>query len=382
MTIRRTLKYRLYRNRRNHHLHQRINIAGCIWNHTVALQKRYYRLAGGYISRYDMQRHIAKLRRQSNRYAFWKKLNAQSIQDVVERLDRAYRHFFTCIRNGVKARPPGYKKVKEYKSFTLKQTGWKYLGGNHIRIQGYTYKFSLSRPVEGQIKTVTVKRDNLGHLWLCLSTIQEVDELGKASAGRIGGFDFGLKTFLTDHNGHEYQSPLVLKSELNDIARLSRILSRKVRGSNNWHKAKRRLTKKHRHVVNKRRDAHWKLAHQLCQRFDVLCFETLNLKGMQRRWGRKMNDLGFAGFVLVLSEVAEKTGKQVVQIDRWEPTTKTCFRCGALNDMPLSIRHFDCSQCGWSCPRDQNAALNIRAAGTSAAGLGDVRPRYTRAISA
>ena len=243
----------------------------------------------------------------------------------------------------------------------------------------------------GEIKTVTVKRDRVGHLWVCFSVVMEVDwpEPGEASTGKSGGFDFGLKTFLTDHEGNGYHSPQFLKVELNEIARLNRELSRKQRGSNNRRKAKGRLAKAHARVANKRRDMHWKLAHTLCARFDLICLETLNLEGMKRLWGRKVSDLGFGEFVDILHQVAEKTGTRVVQVSRWEPTSQLCARCGLRQEMPLSLSVFHCARCGWSCHRDQNAALNIlaaglaaTAAGASAAGLGDVRRDYVRAVSA
>jgi putative transposase len=95
MKIYKTFKYRLYHNRRNRHLRRQIDIAGLIWNHALALQKRYYRLTGRFIMRNAMQKHIAKLRRRSARYAHWQQLGSQAVQDVCERLDRAYHRFFT-----------------------------------------------------------------------------------------------------------------------------------------------------------------------------------------------------------------------------------------------------------------------------------------------
>ena len=99
-------------------------------------------------------------------------------------------------------------------------------------------------------------------------------------------------------------------------------------------------------------------------------------------WGRKVSDQGFEEFVAILQQVAAKIGVKIVQIDRWEPTSKACANCGARQSMPLSVRHFHCPECGWSVPRDQNAALNIVAAGASAAGLGNVRRQFIAAISA
>lgn len=92
--IRRTYKYRLYRNKRNGRLYQIIDMAGLIWNHSLALQRRYYRLTGQYIAIGRLKAHLAKLRMKTRRFAYWKMLGSQAVQDVAERLDRAYQRFF------------------------------------------------------------------------------------------------------------------------------------------------------------------------------------------------------------------------------------------------------------------------------------------------
>ncbi len=166
MQTRLTLKYRLYTNRRNRTLVQQIDLAGIIWNHLTALQRRYFRLFGGYIGKWRMMGHIAKLRNGCR--SQWKLVGSQAVQNIVERHDAADQRFFE-YKSGTRTRkagPPRFRKVKQYSSFTLKQTGWKYLGGNRIRIGQHIYKFALSRPVEGVIKTVTVKRDKAVRLFL------------------------------------------------------------------------------------------------------------------------------------------------------------------------------------------------------------------------
>lgn len=361
----------------------RIDVAGIIWNHTSALQRRYYRLTGKYIAQSRMQRHLLKLRR-SQRFGFWQKVGSQAVQQIAARPHKAYQRFFDdkAGRSQVKVGRPTFKKVKKYKSFTLKQAGWKLLGDNKIQIQGSTYKFSLSRPVTGDIKTVTIKRDNLGQLWGCFSVIQDVPDPVVISTGNMGGFDFGLKTFLTDSEGNTYHHPQYLKTELNDIARLNRNLSRKVKGSGNWHKSKRRLAKAHRRIANKRTDAHWKLAHELASKFDTLFFEDLNIKGMQKLWGRKVSDWGFSTFLPIQELVCQKTGKQVHQIGRWQPTTGCCARCQHQQALSLSQRVFECGRCGLIIDRDWNAAINICVEGASSTGLGDVRQKLISAVTA
>jgi putative transposase len=114
----------------------------------------------------------------------------------------------------------------------------------------------------------------------------------------------------------------------------------------------------------------WKLAHELANKFDVLCFETLNLKGMQRLWGPKISDLAFGEFLQILEWVAKKKGKQVVYVDQWYPSSKTCSNCGhVLESLDLSVREWRCPSCQSLNGRDENAAKNICAVGASTAGL-------------
>jgi putative transposase len=201
-----------------------------------------------------------------------------------------------------------------------------------------------------------------------------VDPEIKFKTGKIAGFDFGLKTFLTCSDGSSIESPQFLKQSINAIKKASKLHSKKQKGSANRERARLNLVRRHEDVVNRRADWFWKLAHSLTNKFDVLCFETLSLKGMQRLWGRKVSDLAFGEFLRILEWVAKKNNKQVVYIDRWIPSSKTCFHCGhILDDLDLSIREWRCPSCRSVNGRDENAAKNILAVGASTAGLGDVR---------
>ena len=205
--------------------------------------------------------------------------------------------------------------------------------------------------------------------------VDSVDEPQiKFETGKTAGFDFGLKTFLTCSEGFRIESPLFLKQSLNAIKKASRAHSKKRKGSHNREQARLNLVRKHEDVSNRRRDWFWKLAHQLTNQFDVLCFETLNLKGMQRLWGRKISDLAFREFMQILEWVAKKKGKLVSYIDRWFPSSKTCHQCGhVLESLELSVREWRCPSCQALNGRDDNAAKNIKMVGVSTIGLGDVR---------
>jgi len=313
-----------------------------------------------------------KLRRTTQRH--WQQLGSQACQDVVERMDKDYQRFFAYGKHGrASVGRPSFKKIAKYKSYTLKQTAWKLLGANKLRLHNHTYKFVKHREINGDIKTVTVKRDSLNRLWVHFSVIEEMSAPSEASTGKIGGFDFGLKTFLTNDEGHTTNMPQVFKAGLNKIARLNRALSRKEKGSQNRQKARKQLGKAHNKIKNQRREEHFKLAHHLCNVYDVMFFEDLNIAGMKRLWGRKVSDLGFAQFMQILQWVAKKRGKHVLFISRWEPTSKVCSECGYRQELTLADRWFDCPDCDLSLDRDHNAAQNIRRVGIATHDLEDVR---------
>ena len=358
ISVRKSYQYRLYRcDKRDRKLRHKIFVASTVWNHFVALQRRYYRLTGKYISYQRMSAHVLKLRR-TQRFARWRALHSQACQETCRRVDDAYQRFF----QGLVAGRPTFRKARKYRSFTFPQSGYT-VDSNSVTIDGVKYKFVKHREIGGQIKTLTVKRDNVGRLWLIFSVVETIS-IERASTGKSGGFDFGLKTFLTDDEGRAHSSPQVFMSGLRKTRKLNRQLSRKVDGSKRHRRAKRALAKHSAEVANQRRDHHFKLAHRLCDGYDVLCFEDLNLDGMKRLWGRKVSDLGFAQFMDILGWVALKRGKRVVKIDRFAPTTKVCSGCGQKYNLTLRDRVLNCD-CGLSIDRDHNAAINIKTVGTS-----------------
>jgi len=358
MTVRKTYKYRLYRaDKKDRKLRHMIFVASTIWNHFIALQRRYYRLTGKYIALHDMNKHVLMLRK-TERFALWQGLHSQACQDVCRRIDDAYQRFFSKLAQ----RPPKFRQAKKYRSFTFPQSGYK-VNGQTVTIAGVEYKFVKHRDMGGQIKTLTVKRDAVGRLWLVFSVVESLS-IERTSTGKSGGFDFGLKTFLTDDEGRQHTSPLFFTQGLKRVKQLSKQLSRKVEGSRRFKRARRTLAKAHGDVTNQRRDHHFKLAHKLCHEYDTLYFEDLNLTGMKAMWGRKVSDLGFSSFMSILEWVAFKRGKTVVKIDRFASTTKVCSNCGKRHDLTLRDRTLHCD-CGLVIDRDHNAAINIKTVGAS-----------------
>ena len=187
-TMIKTYKFKLYRSKRNRKLHRQINAAGLTYNHCIALYKRCYRLYGVHLKKAHLQKHLTKLKKLP-KFSYLKKFGSQAVQDVTDRIEFGYKKFFQRENK----RPPKFRKISKSKSFTLKQSGWKLDEENHtIIINKQKYRYHKSREVEGLIKTVTIKRDSLGDIYIFL-TCQVDQNIVMPRLGKSIGFDFGLK---------------------------------------------------------------------------------------------------------------------------------------------------------------------------------------------
>ena len=347
------ISYKAYTTKKLKNIHQMIDTSAWIWNYCLSLQKRYYSLYGGYINVNRLQKHIAKLRNKNHQ---WKELNSQSVQEICQRVDEAYKRFF----KGLAKRPPKFKKARNFNSFVLKQSGWS-IQDNVLTINKIKFKFSKSREY-GNIKRIVVKRNKLGEVFFVLCC-----DLKPIKYERVGdttiGIDFGLKSFLTLSNGQEIQSPEFFKSNLKAIKSINRQLSKKKKGSKTRRKALKTLQRIHIDISNKRNDFEWKLAHELCKNHSFIALEDLNIEGMKKIWGRKISDLSFSSFVIKLEQIANKYDTVVQKVDRWFASSKTCT-CGVVNkELKLSDREWACQSCGEIHSRDLLASNNILSEG-------------------
>jgi putative transposase len=327
-----------------------------------------------HLSYFKLKAHLAKLKRLP-KYAWWTQLRAQVIQNIAERIDKGYQRFFQNLKDRKAGKttqrigPPGFRKIAKAKSFTMTQDGWKLFEDNRIQIHGTIYKFAKSREIEGTIKTVTIKRDALGELYVYFSCLLDPEPIARAMTGKSAGFDFGLRTYLTGNEGQTIAAPQPFKAALRALRKANRQLSTKQPGSHNRAKAKAHLARVHRRTAHIRQAFHWQTAQDLCQTYDYISLETLNLQGMKALWGRKVSDLGFATFVDILHHTAGKLGTIVQHIDPWFPSTKLCSACGCVNHhITLRATIWTCVHCGATHQRDHNAAVNIYREGASSRG--------------
>ena len=340
--------------------------------HIMVLARRYYRMFGKNLSAYRIKAHIANLKKRTKPH--WKSLPSQVVQDVVLRYGKAQDAFFQNIKDrkaGKTKRKVGRPKIKprhKYHSMTFTQAGYT-LDDTRIKINCIDtwFSFHKHREIKGRIKTITIKRDTCGDSWIYFSCENVEDSEPKPKTGKSAGFDYGNKTFLTSDEGTKIESPQFFKQSLKTLRSLNKALSRKVKGSNNYYRACRALARQHRKVARQREDWQWKLSDALCTEFDTLCFETLNLDGMKRLWGRKVSDHAFYQFIQILKQKCAKHGKKLVKISQWTATTQPCSDCGYSNkELSLSDRQWTCPKCGSHHDRDINAAINIKRAGLAA----------------
>lgn len=354
-----TYRYKLYSSKRNRNIDAMLREACFVWNHALALQKRYYRLFNGYIGLNTMQKHFAKRISRC-------RLHSQTVQEILERLDASYQRFFLHLST----RPPKFKRAEQFRSIVYKQGGFK-LNSNVLVLNSIKqhFQFSYSRPWEGQVKQIRIRRSPLGEYYLYIVTDAVAQPRRKTHDGASVGMDFGLKTYLTLSDGTKIDNPLFLRQGLSDLRKASRRLSRCERGSSHRRAARLALDRIHEEITNRRDDWQWKLAHELCRAYDTLCVEDLQLAGMSRLWGRKMADLAFGSFVQELEHTASKYGCEVRKVDRFYPSSRTCSVCQYVNEhLSLRDRHWTCPECGTHHDRDANAATNILRQGIASSG--------------
>ena len=368
-----TYKYKLYNSNKNKYLHLTIDNCGRIYNHCIALCNKYYYLYKKHLNSFKLKKFITKLKK-IEKYRFWNTVPSQTIQAIIERIDFCYKMYFKRLANNknpkIKIRPPGFIKIKQYKSFVLKQHSIQYKDRNTniVVIQKRKYKFFKSRPVIGNIKNIIIKRDSIGDLYIhFICDKQNNNVTFNRKSNKAVGYDFGLKIFLTASDKNNIEYPLFLKKSLSKIKLMNKKLSKKNKGSNNYNKLKIKLAKLHRKIKRQRKDFRWKTTREMCKKYSIICLEDLCISGISKVYGRKMIDIALYEFIHVLEETAKKFGTIIIKIDRFYPSSQICNKCGFKNkDLKnLRIRDWICPNCGTKLDRDINAAINILNQGLS-----------------
>ena len=289
-------------------------------------------------------------------------LNATSIQQMLRRVDKAYRAFYKGQRG-----TPRYKGRNRFKSIEYRHSDGCKLNGNRLYVQHVgAIRVRLHRPVptNARIKHVVIKRS--GDKWdVCLQM-----ELPEAAPvvhdGPTVGIDVGLHNLLALSDGVLIDNPHWLRGELRKLRIAQRRLSRRKRFGSGWRKAARQVAKLQEHVANQRRDFWHKTTTRLAKTYSLIAVENLNLSFMTRngKLSLSAHDASLGMFRQMLDYKAECAGSQVVGVNP-RNTSQACSGCGVIVAKGLNVRVHRCPDCGVELDRDVNAALNILALGLS-----------------
>jgi len=305
---------------------------------------------------------------------------SQVLQDVVGRLDRAFKAFFRRIANGEKPGYPRFKGRNRYQSFTYPQWGNGASLDNGLLVLSKIGSLAVrwSRPLEGTPKTVTIIREADG--WYVCIACADVPLQPLPLMGEEMGIDLGLESFATLANGEKIANPRCYRKAEKRLQKAQRRICKRKKGSKRRGKAVRLLQRAYQKVARQRRDFHHKAALSLVKQYDTVYYESLQVANMVQNGhlAKSILDAGWGQFCTILAFKAANAGKRVVAVPP-AYTSQLCSGCGILVQKGLSARWHACPDCGMSLHRDHNAALNIQRAGQTrrgvATGTRDVEPR-------
>ena len=297
---------------------------------------------------------LPPLKKEKN-YNWLNDVNSQTLCQVLKNLETAYGKFFKK-----QTKFPKFKKKSRHQSFGVPQNVK--IQKEIIKVPKFTegIKINLHRPLEGKIKSATFSKTPTNKYFV--SILCEVPKKYKSKTDKKVGLDLGIKDFIILSDGTKIKNPNFNRKSKNKLSKAQKHLSRKTKGSNRYIKQRIKVAKIHEKITNSRKDFQHKLSSKLIKEYDLISLEDLNVKGMikNRKLSYSISDSGWSSFILMLEYKAKWYDKEVIKIDRFYPSSKTCSGCDYIIDkLPLNIRIWKCPKCSQEHDRDINAAKNI-----------------------
>ncbi len=339
---------------------------GCVrfvYNWGLDVKKSSYAESKKSVSYVDLAKMLTSLKKEK---PFLCEVANESLQQSLRNLDTAFTRFFR-LKKGFpkyKSRHDSKQSAKfincvhfDFDKWKVKipRVGWVKLCKNRT--------FDLSKCKLG---TLTVSRDNCGEYWVSIvvTTDETTPTRTKLDKSNAVGIDLGIKDFAILSDGTKYGNPKFLEKGSERLKRLQRQHSKKKKGSKNRERARLLVARQHRRIRNRRNDFLHKITTSLVNSdYTTFCLEDLNVEGMMKNHhlARSISNAAWTAFRTMMEYKCERSGKNVIFIGRFEPSSKTCHKCGYINkDLKLSDRKWTCPNCGKVLDRDVNAAINIR----------------------
>lgn len=304
-----------------------------------------------------------------DKYKWLKEVDSLALANEQMHLQTAFNNFFLSIKKHKKVGFPKYKSRKHSKkSYTTNNIG------NTLRIEkgkiklpklGYV-KYDEHRiiPKNYTIKSATISQISSGKYFISILTEYEYEvPVKKLDKNKALGLDYSSPDFYVDSQDRKPENYTHLfRKHQSKLAKEQRKLSHMQLHSNHYEKQKIKIAKVHEMISNKRKEFIETLSTKLASEYDIICIEDINLQGMSQtlNLGKSTMDNGFGLFRTRLEQKLYLLGKELVKVDKFYPSSKTCNGCGCVNkDLKLSDRQWICPECGMVIERDYNASLNI-----------------------
>ena len=343
---------------------------GCcrfIYNKLLYYKKTQYEQNKQQISWKELGKYLTNLKKQEE-YLFLNGVYNVCLQQSIMDMIKAYDNFFK-LHKGY----PKFKSKKDTKQscrFTnqiFKKSNK--INGNRITLikQLKNILFKCSRKDEiylnhnqDKIHSVTLIKTSTNKYYLSICI--DYDIVQKKKLNSVIGLDLGIKDFIVDSNGNRYENKHFYKSQEKKLKKLQKQLSKKQKGSNNRNKVRIKIAKVHEKITNQRNAYLHQITSKLVNENQVICIEDLNVNGMMfnHKLAKSIQELSLFEFRRQLEYKCKLYGRDLVIIDRFYPSSKTCHNCGYIyKNLKLSEREWICPQCGKVIDRDYNASLNI-----------------------
>ena len=335
---------------------------GCcryVYNWALNRKNQTYHDEGSSLSGYDLMKQLPQLKEE---LPWLKEVNAQSLQQSIHHLSRAFTNFF----EGRAEEPTFKKKHDPEQSFTVPQSYTVDFKQGTVKLPKIgAVKVKYHRTFAGTMKSATVIRRSTGRYFI--SIVVEDGRKPPKPADPIPdqtvGIDMGLSHYAVLSTGDAVPNPKYLRNAQERLAILQRRLDRKQKGSKNRNKARLKVARCHQKIADQRRDFQHQLSSRLVRENQALAVESLNVNGMVKNHSlaQAISDAGWGTFLAMLAYKCQEAGKTLLKIGVFEPSSKTCSVCGYKNqNLTLKDREWTCPDCGTCHDRDLNAAINIK----------------------
>ena len=367
----RALKVRLYPNKAQEQTLNRV--LGCyrfVYNQMLALKQKEYNDNKKSLGLNELSRYFHGTMLKDEQYAWLKEQNTKVMKQAIRQMDGAYQKFFKQHNGFPKFKT---KKDKQTALFPIDAISRKntfetrhitlITSIKNIKFRCSDLYFRRLQKYNKDIRSATLSKTKSGNFFLSILVEMNDTELKKFEhTNKQVGIDLGVKDFVITSDGEVFENKHLFKKKENQVKRLQRQISRKVKGSNNRKKAQIRVARLFERITNKKNTYIHYVTNELLTYFDTIFMEDLNVQGMLKNphLAKAIQEVGFYKFKEVLINKAIVNDKKVVFIDRFYPSSKTCSGCGyKKRDLKLSDRFWVCPECGKHHDRDLNAARNI-----------------------